>query len=104
MVEAKDLCFAYLDAYIYAKQTKWLIHGKIQGTILDTIKETAVKCMEDYVEQLNLSVSNMEEIKHNHEQWADLALERGARNDCVWVVIWKNKLEIQQADCPQLIL
>ena len=77
MVEAKDLCFAYLDAYIYAKQTKWLIHGKIQGTILDAIKETAVKCMEDYVEQLNLSVSNMEEKKHNHEQWADLALEGG---------------------------
>lgn len=50
LVEAKDLYFAYLDAYIYAKQTEWLIHGKNQGTTLDDVKETAVKCMEDYVE------------------------------------------------------
>lgn len=54
-----------------------MIHGKIQGTTLDAVKETAVKCIEDYAEQLNLSVSNMEEIKHNHEQWADLTLEGG---------------------------
>ena len=31
--------------------------------------------MEDYVEQLNLSDSDKEEMKRNHEQWADLALE-----------------------------
>lgn len=74
-LEIKDLCFAYLDAYLYAKQTEWLIHGKIQGVILNKEKETAVKCMEDYVEQLNLSETDKEEMKHNHKQWADLALK-----------------------------
>jgi len=51
MIALKDLCFAYLDAYIYAKQTEWLIYGKIQGSVLDSIKKAAVKYMEDYVEQ-----------------------------------------------------
>ena len=31
--------------------------------------------MEDYVEQLNLSDSDKEEMKRDYEQWADLALE-----------------------------
>ena len=75
MLEVKDLCFAYLDAYLYAKQTEWLIHGKIQCAILDAVKETAEKCMADYVEQLNLSENDKEEMKRNHRQWADLALE-----------------------------
>ena len=52
-----------------------MIHGKIKGSVLDSIKKTAMKCMEDYVEQLNLSDSDKEEMKRNHEQWADLALE-----------------------------
>ena len=75
MIALKDLCFAYLDAYIYAKQTEWLIYGKIQGSVLDSIKKAAVKYMEDYVEQLNLSDSDKKKVKQNHEQWADLALE-----------------------------
>lgn len=75
MVEVKDLCFAYLDAYIYAKQTEWLKHGKIQGSVLDSIKKTAVKCMEDYVDHLNLSEKDKKKVKYNHEQWADLALK-----------------------------
>ena len=75
MIALKDLCFAYLDAYIYAKQTEWLIYGKIQGSVLDSIKKAAVKCMEDYVEQLNLSDSDKKKVKQNHEQWADLALK-----------------------------
>lgn len=74
-MEFEDLCFAYLDAYIYAKQAEWLIHGKIQAFVLDGIKEAAVKCMEDYVEQLNVSVSDKEKMKRNHKLWADLALE-----------------------------
>lgn len=79
-----------------------MIHGKIQGTILDAIKETAVKCMEDYVEQLNLSVSNMEEIKHNHEQWAVLALEGGKERLLESGKLGKKRK--QQADSPRLIL
>ena len=75
MITIRDICTAYLDAYILAKQAEWLIHGKIQGTILDAVKAAAVKCMEDYVEQLNLSDSDKEEMKRDYEQWADLALE-----------------------------
>ena len=75
MIALKDFCFAYLDASIYAKQTEWLIYGKIQGSVLDSIKKAAVKCMEDYVEQLNLSDSDKKKVKQNHEQWADLALK-----------------------------
>lgn len=75
MVDVKDLAFAYLYAYFWAKQTEWLINGKIQGTVLDAIKETAVKCMEDYVDQLNLSESDKEEMKRNHKHWAELALK-----------------------------
>lgn len=51
MITIRDICTAYLDAYIYAKQTEWLIYGKIQGSVLDSIKKAAVKYMEDYVEQ-----------------------------------------------------
>ena len=75
MITIRDICTAYLDAYIYAKQTEWLIYGKIQGSVLDSIKKAALKCMEDYVEQLNLSDSDKKKVKQNHEQWADLALE-----------------------------
>lgn len=74
-MELADLCFAYLDAYIYAKQTELLIHGKIQTSVHDKIKETAVKCMEDYVKLLNVSASDKEKMKRNHKLWADLALE-----------------------------
>ena len=49
MITIRDICTAYLDAYILAKQAEWLIYGKIQGSVLDSIKK--------------------------HEQWADLALE-----------------------------
>lgn len=51
--------------------------------------------MEDHIEQLNPFVSNMEEIRHNHEQWSDLA-QKGARKNCVRVVNWKNKLETRR--------
>ena len=75
MMDVKDLCLAYLNAYFFAKQTEWFICGKILGAALDKVKETAVKCMEDYVEQLSFSVSDREKIKRNHKLWADLALE-----------------------------
>lgn len=75
MIKLRDICTAYVEGYIHAKLTEQLLHGKIQGATLDVIKETAVKCLEDYVAQLKLSESDKEEMKRNHKQWADLVLE-----------------------------
>lgn len=75
MLDVQDMCYACLYGYFYAKQTEWLVHGKIQEAVLDEVKEAAVKCMEDYIERQKLSESDKEEMKRNHKQWADLALK-----------------------------
>ena len=41
----------------------------------DKVKKIAVKCMKYYISQLNLTDKEKEELKQNHEQWADLALK-----------------------------
>ncbi len=75
MLEIRDLAFAYLDGYIHAKVTEHLLQGKVLSSDLDKIKETAVECMKDYISQLNLTDKEKEELKHNRELWADLALK-----------------------------
>lgn len=75
MLEIRDLAFAYLDGYIYAKVTEHLLQGKVLSSDLDKIKETAVECMKDYISQLNLTDKEKEELKQNREHWADLALK-----------------------------
>ena len=75
MLEIRDLAFAYLDGYIYAKVTEHLLQGKVLSSDLDKIKETAVECMKDYISQLNLTDKEKEELKQNRELWADLALK-----------------------------
>lgn len=42
---------------------------------LDKVKKIAVECMKYYVSLLNLIDKEKEELKQNHEQWADLALK-----------------------------
>lgn len=55
MLEIKDLAFAYLDGYIYAKVTEHLLQGKVLSSDLDKVKKIAVECMKDYISQLNLT-------------------------------------------------
>lgn len=47
MIEAKDICTAYLEGYFYAKITEQIITGKIHSSDLDALKELAVKSMKD---------------------------------------------------------
>ena len=49
MIEAKDICTAYLEGYFYAKITEHLITGKIHSSDLDSLKELAVESMKDYI-------------------------------------------------------
>ena len=75
MLEIKDLAFAYLDGYIYAKVTEHLLQGKVLSSDLDKVKKIAVECMKDYISQLNLTDKEKEELKQKREQWAELALK-----------------------------
>lgn len=79
MLEVQDLCRAYLEGYIQAQVTDFLIHGKVQSSNLDKVKDMAVKCMEEYVSHQNLSDREKEEMKENHKQWADMTL-KGIKN------------------------
>lgn len=74
MLEFKDICLAYLEGYIYAKVTENMIHGKVRDSDLDILKDIAVKCMENYISQLEISEAEKEEMKQNQKQWAEMVL------------------------------
>lgn len=73
-LEAKDICAAFLNGYIYCTITELLITCKIQSIDLDDLKKTAVECMKDYIEHSDFSNEEKEEIKKNYEHWADVTL------------------------------
>lgn len=54
---------------------EFMISGKMLSFDLDEIKETAVKCMEEYISQQDLSDEDKEKMKENHKQWADMTLK-----------------------------
>ena len=74
-LEAKDICAAFLNGYIYCTITEQLITGRIQSSDLDKLKKTAVECMKDYIEHSDFSNEEKEELKNNYEHWADVTLE-----------------------------
>ena len=74
-LEAKDICAAFLNGYIYCTITELLITGKIQSLDLDKLKKTAVECMKDYIEHSNYSTEEKEELKNNYGHWADVTLK-----------------------------
>ena len=55
--------------------TEYLIHDEILISELDKIKEMAVKCMEQYISQQEISEADKENIKQNHKQWAEMVLQ-----------------------------
>ena len=71
MLDVRDLCMAYLEGYMRANVAEFMISGKMLSSDLEEIKETAVKCMEEYKSQQDLS----DEDKENHKQWADMILK-----------------------------
>lgn len=75
MLEVKDLCTAYLEGYIQCKVAEYLLHDKVLSSELDIIKETAVKYMEQYISQQKISEADKEEMKQNHQQWAEKVLQ-----------------------------
>lgn len=75
MLEFKDICLAYLEGYIYAKVTENMIRGKVPDSDLDILKEIAVKCMENYISQLEISEADKEELKQNQKQWAEMVIK-----------------------------
>ena len=74
-LEAKDICAAFLNGYIYCTITEQLITGKILSSDLDKLKKTAVECMKDYIEHSDFSNEEKEELKNNYEHWADVTLD-----------------------------
>ena len=74
-LEAKDICAAFLNGYIYCTITEQLITSKIQSSDLDKLKKTAVECMKDYIEHSDFSNEEKEELKNNYDHWADMTLE-----------------------------
>lgn len=74
MIEAKDICTAYLEGYFYAKITEQIITGKIHSSDLDALKELAVKSMKDYIERSGFSYGVKENMKKNYEHWTDITL------------------------------
>lgn len=75
MLEVKDLCTAYLEGYSQCKVAEYLLHDKVLSSELDIIKEIAVKCMEQYISQQEISEADKEKIKQNHKQWAEMVLQ-----------------------------
>lgn len=75
MLEVKDLCTAYLEGYIQCKVSEYLLHDKVLSSDLDMIKEKAVKCMEQYISQQEISEADKENKKQNHKQWAEMVLQ-----------------------------
>lgn len=90
MIEAKDICTAYLEGYFYAKIIVYLITGKIHSSDLDALKELAVKSMKDYIERSGFSYGVKESMKNNYEHWTDMTLLESS-NDCVKVRSCLNK-------------
>lgn len=74
MIEAKDICTAYLEGYFYAKITEHFIIDKIQSSDLDALNKLAVESMKDYIEHSAFSNEEKEEMKNNYEHWADMTL------------------------------
>ena len=75
MIEAKDICTAYLEGYFYAKITERLITGKIKSSYLDALKKVAVESVKHYIEHSAFSNEEKEEMKNNYEYWADITLD-----------------------------
>lgn len=75
MLEVKDLCTAYLEGYIQCKVSEYLLHDKVLSSDFDMIKEKAVKCMERYISQQEISEADKEKMKQNHKQWAEMVLQ-----------------------------
>lgn len=75
MLEIKDLGIAYITGYVQVKVTECLLYGKVLSSDLDKVKESAVKCMEEYISQLNLTDMDKEQMKQKHKQWAEMALK-----------------------------
>lgn len=75
MLDVRDLCMAYLEGYMRANVAEFMISGKMLSSDLDRIKETAAKCMEEYISQQDLSDEDKEKMKENHKQWADMTLK-----------------------------
>ena len=73
-LEAKDICAAFLNGYIYCTITEQLTTGRILSSDLDKLKETAVECMKDYIEHSDYSTEEKGELKKNYEHWADVTL------------------------------
>ena len=73
-LEAKDICAAFLNGYIYCTITEQLITGRIQSSDLDKLKKTAIECMKDYIEHSDFPNEEKEELKNNYEHWADVTL------------------------------
>ena len=74
-LEAKDICAAFLNGYIYCTITEQLITGRIHSSDLDKLKKTAVECMKDYIEHSDYYTEEKEELKNNYEHWADVTLD-----------------------------
>ena len=65
----------YLEGYIQCNVAEYLLHDKVLSSELDIIKEMAVKCMEQYISQQEISETDKEEMKRNHKQWAEMVLQ-----------------------------
>lgn len=74
-LEAKDICAAFLNGYIYNTITEQLITGRIHSSDLDKLKKTAIECIKDYIEHSDFSNEEKEELKNNYEHWADVTLD-----------------------------
>lgn len=74
-LEAKDICVAFLNGYIYCTITEQLITSKILSSDLDKLKKTAIECMKDYIEHSDFSNEEKEELKNNYEHWVDVTLK-----------------------------
>ena len=74
-IELSDICTAYLEGYIYAKITEFLITGQIRSSYLDALKKIAVESVKNYIENSAFSNEEKEEMKNNYEHWADITLD-----------------------------
>ena len=65
----------YLEGYIQCKVSEYLLHDKVLSSDLDMIKEMAVKYMERYISQQEISEADKEKMKQHHTQWAEMVLQ-----------------------------
>ena len=80
MLKVKYLCIAYLGSYIQCKVTEFLLHDKVLSSDFDQVKEMAVKGMEQYISQQEISEADKVEIKQNHKPWADMVFRALSNN------------------------